>query len=136
MANLPPPMFCLSWAALDRQFGPVSDGEKAERLGVTRNSVVRARRHGLRLTPRRAEELAVRAGWLPEEVWGASWRWSEEAWAAWRAGQVAVRNRRRDERLRRRRGERFWGWPDWYRVRPHRCAVDGCRCGLREEVAA
>lgn len=132
-----PAMFRLSFRALDNKFGDMPDEVRAERLGLSRASVVRARTSDCRYPPRRAEQLAVRAGWLPEEVWGEAWRWADEAHACWRAYVDAVRYLRRDERARRRRGERFWGWPDNYQVPPHTCAVDGCRCGLeRSETAA
>lgn len=106
---------------------PIDDALLAERLGVTRRSVVRWRRDGL--TPPRADEVATRLGRHPRDLWGALYDWAEDCWEAeqhWPKGTP-----------RPSFAGLFWIEPPGRFCgrslhepicRPHTCATDGCDC--------
>lgn len=112
-------IWSLSIEKLEHKLGTEAAGDAARRLGCSSRQVIQKfRDRGI--GPRRAEELAVAAGFLPEEIWGEAWQWSEDAlleWQKWNGARRWVT--RREIRL---------PWPDNYEFPRHSCAVDGCNC--------
>lgn len=122
------------------------DDETLGRM-MGRSSTASARRHAHRcqhdgLTFWEADRLATRLGLHPRMVWGDAYFTAQDGTehlgelerllkvlGAWVRAQL-----REDARDRASRAE----WVRWCNERrPHRCALDGCRCGDRVlEVAA
>lgn len=96
-------MMLLSTSELERRVGG-HPALVAARCGISKRTLVRYRHSGL--TPQRAEELAVAAGYFPSEIWGADYETAEDYWGPWPR-------------------------PDSWRARVTACS-DACRC---EDVA-
>lgn len=124
-------------------FGPLmrasrcdTQGQLAELLGMSRRNLTRYVQQGMSM--RVAERFCDRLGLFPVEVWGDDWLdavvmfelWRQVARAFRLAQQRQWRSLARARDLRRERAR----WVQWRNQArgPHRCALDGCRCGTRE----
>lgn len=109
----------------------------AARIGVPRERLQRARVTGT-VTEPLADAAAVAFGLHPAQLWPLEWGLLDACAAAddqW-ASRTGEQRRRAYEQMAdqlRLFGpweEPSWWWPDdTVGLRPHRCALDGCRCG-------
>lgn len=96
--------------------------QAARILGVSRNCLGKWKSAG-GITLDVADELAVRLGMHPCEIWGRDW-WD------------ACEREAEQARLATWEDDPTWPWPDEYRVPAHVCALDGCNCGRPERDEA
>lgn len=66
----------LSFDPVAAEFPGFSDNDLATHCGTIRRQIQRWRRHGV--TVRRADELAIKIGRHPLEVWGSAWVKAED----------------------------------------------------------